>query len=106
MTEVVEVTSRSDSVIITGDPSASVLVDVSGGEVAVGDTLVGAVTGSVTITDPTGTVVVEGDQPAVQLVEVGISGPRGEMGAQGPPGPIGDGQDVPNLTLIFENGLI
>lgn len=106
MSEVVEVASRADTVIVTGDPSTSVLVDVDRGEVAVGDTLVGTVTGAVTITDPTGTVVVEGDQPAVQLVEVGISGPRGEQGAQGPPGPIGDGQDVPNLTLVFENGLI
>jgi hypothetical protein len=33
----------------------------------------------------------------------GPSGPQGETGSQGPPGTV---EDLPDLTLIFENALI
>ncbi len=36
----------------------------------------------------------------------GGPGPKGDKGDKGDPGPIGDGSDIPSLSLIFENGLI
>ena len=40
------------------------------------------------------------------LIQTEGVGPQGPPGAPGAPGPAADGSDVPDLTLLFENGLI
>lgn len=53
-------------------------------------------------------LVVEAPAPAITVqVEVpGIRGPVGPVGPPGPEGPPGDAQEMPDLTLQFENKLI
>ena len=95
---VVEVTSSTSEVIVTGDsPEVQVLV-----------------------TEPPEQV--EASTVTESVVEVATPGPIGPPGPEGPVGPAGDVvgledhiqdvtphptyDDIPSLTLLFENGLI
>lgn len=53
------------------------------------------------------TVEVEAvEHVTVEVEAPGQRGPEGPQGAPGVPGPVGDiDNDLPNLTLLFENGL-
>lgn len=48
--------------------------------------------------------------PAVEVIDAYMTGPAGPVGAPGAPGPPGPAgsidEDLPDMTLIFENGLI
>lgn len=107
MSVVVEIESPVYSVVIEQPASeSSVLVEVVEGQVVDvdGNELGGGAT-DVEVYDraPSSVEVVQG--PALEVVEV--EGQRGADGAPGAPGPPGESPgDIPDMTLIFENGLI
>jgi hypothetical protein len=107
MSEVVEIESPVYSVVIEQPvPESSVLVEVVEGQVVdVDGELVGSAGVDVELYDraPSSVEVVQG--PALEVVEV--EGQRGLPGPEGPPGAPGENpEDIPDMTLIFENGLI
>lgn len=70
----------------------------------------------VTASAPTATVIevgepitvtrveVENPVPQVEVIDAYITGPAGPAGPAGPPG--NTDPDIPDLSLLFENGLI
>lgn len=72
----------------------------------------------VTLTTPDGTVALTipalfppvVNVPATTELVIPVSGPTGGLGPEGPPGPPGPvgnlDEDLPDLTLLLENGLI
>lgn len=53
------------------------------------------------------TLVVAAPVPVTVLAAgVGLQGPRGATGSAGAPGPAYTGDNLPDMTLIFENALI
>jgi hypothetical protein len=107
MSEVVEIESPVYSVVIEQPATeSSVLVEVVEGQVVdVDGEPVGSPGADVELYDrsPGSVEVVEG--PSLEVVE--IEGERGLPGPQGPPGAPGENpEDIPDMTLIFENGLI
>jgi hypothetical protein len=92
------------SVLVAGDITRSVVVeDPSGGRVVVE---VGVVAPRVTV--EVGVVGPRGFQgpQGIQGIQ-GPQGVKGDTGATGPKGDIGEPDiDIPDLSLLFENGLI
>lgn len=106
MTDVIEIEAHVHTVVVEQPSSeSSVLIEeISGAVVVDGEVLVDG-GGAVEVADgPVEAVeIVEGSE--VQVVEV--EGARGLDGAPGPQGPAGENPDeIPDMTLIFENGLI
>jgi hypothetical protein len=106
MTEVIEIESVVHTVVVEGDPSpTSVLVEVFEGQAVVDGSTVGDAVGSVEVTGGSVDAVEIFAGVDLEVVEVaGQSGAQGPAGPQGPPGQNPD--DIPSMTLIFENGLI
>jgi len=72
-------------------------------------TVVDAPSAAVALTAPSSAPAIT-PVPATEGVVVPVSGPAGPGGPLGPPGPPGPtgnlDEDLPDLTLLFENGLI
>jgi hypothetical protein len=56
--------------------------------------------------DPQVVVVEVHHESTTETVEIEVPGPAGTPGPEGPPGPPGSVDDLPDMMLIFENGLL
>lgn len=107
MSEVVEIESPVHSVVIEQPVTeSSVLVEVVDGQVVdVDGEPVGGGSTDVELYDRSPGVLEVVQGPALEVVEV--EGQRGAIGPAGPPGAPGENpDDIPDMSLIFENGLI
>lgn len=115
MTEVVEVESIVNTIVVEGDSSpSSVVVEVVEGQALVDNEPVGAAVAVVEVVEaPVAAVEIEGvDAPSVIEVDRGTTGPPGSTGPQGPPGKDGAGTyyeefsfATPSTTWLITHGL-